>query len=292
MDIDSTMLYRRSAELNYDITCTTKRIPRFNSLYDYDTVRNYLLSQREIINTLVSRYIEENDIDNAMVCLDDFLKKAHKAPGASLKKQKMIGNNIIMDRVNNSFHKYRNMLTLQSGNENELEGALNRYINDRKALLYEVVKKESDAWQRIIKNNDHKDLWAKIDWKGNYSSRKPTQHPSIEEFQSYFSDLYDCSNNKELENISGLHSDITIPVLDQPIDINEVNGCLKDMKNGGFDFNIPVLSILVNSFSVILLLILNFMLYIKYPLHLALSILCVIPKKGNLLLPKILEVYK
>ena len=130
------------------------------------------------------------------------------------------------------------------------------------------------------------DLWAKIDWKGNYSSRKPTQHPSIEEFQSYFSDLYDCSNNKELENISGLHSDITIPVLDQPIDINEVNGCLKDMKNGGFDFNTPVLSILVNSFSVILLLILNFMLYIKYPLHLALSILCVIPKKGNLLLPK------
>ena len=78
IDIDSTMLNRRAAELNYDITCTTKRIPRFYSLYDYDKVRNYLLSQREIINTLVSRYIEENDIENAMVCLDDFLKKSSK----------------------------------------------------------------------------------------------------------------------------------------------------------------------------------------------------------------------
>ena len=61
-------------------------------------------------------------------------------------------------------------------------------------------------------------------------------NPSIEEFQSYFSDLYGLivvilTNNKELENIPGLHSDITIPVLDKPVDINEVNGCLKDVKN-------------------------------------------------------------
>ena len=28
LDIDSTMLYRRAAELNYDITCSTKRIPK------------------------------------------------------------------------------------------------------------------------------------------------------------------------------------------------------------------------------------------------------------------------
>ena len=58
------------------------------------------------------------------------------------------------------------------------------------------------------------------------------------------------------------------------------------MKKGGFDFNIPVLQILANHFSVALLLILNFILYVKYPIHLALSILCVIPKKGNLSLPK------
>ena len=160
------------------------------------------------------------------------------------------------------------------------------YVSDRKAIHYEVLNKESDSWQLVIKNNVRKDLWEKYDWKGSYSSKKTTQHPSIEEFQSYFSNLYDCGNNKELGNISGLHSDITIPVLDQPIGINEVNWCHKDMKNGGFDFDIPVLAILVNYFSVILLLILNFMLYIKYPLHLALSILCVIPKKGNLLLPK------
>ena len=73
----------------------------------------------------------------------------------------MVSSNITMDRVNKSFHSYRNMLTMQSGDENELEAALNRYINDRKALHYEVLKKESDSWQLIIKNYDHKLLFIK-----------------------------------------------------------------------------------------------------------------------------------
>ena len=117
MDIDSTMLYRRAIELNYDITCTIKRIPRFKRLYDCDKVRNYLLSQREMINTSVSRYIEKNYIENAMVILDEFLQKAHKIPGASLKKRKMISSNFTMDRVNKSFDSYRNMLNTQPGDE-------------------------------------------------------------------------------------------------------------------------------------------------------------------------------
>ena len=49
-------------------------------------MRNYLLSQREMINASVSRYIEENHIENALVILDEFLQKAHTAPGSSLKR--------------------------------------------------------------------------------------------------------------------------------------------------------------------------------------------------------------
>ena len=72
--------------------------------------------------------------------------------------------------------------------------------------------------------------------------------------------------------------------MDQPIDVAEIEGSIKDMKNGGFDFNLPIL--LSKYFSSMLILLLNFMLYIKYPIHSALSILCVIPKKGNLKMPK------
>ena len=36
-----------------------------------------------------------------------------------------------------------------------------------------AIKKESDSWQLIIKNNDHEDLWAKIDWKDNIHQRNP-----------------------------------------------------------------------------------------------------------------------
>ena len=70
-----------------------------------------------MINTSVSRFREE-------VILDDFLQKAHKAPGASLKKRKMISSNNTMGRVNKSFDNYRNMLTMQSGDESELKGTV------------------------------------------------------------------------------------------------------------------------------------------------------------------------
>ena len=81
-----------------------------------------------------------------------------------------------------------------------------------------------------------------------------------------------------IKDISKLQSNVPIPVLDQPIDVGEIEGSIKDMKNGCFDFNLPILLILSKNFSSMLILLLNFILYIKYPIHLALSILCVIPK--------------
>ena len=65
-----------------------------------------------------------------------------------------------------------------------------------------------------------------------------------------------------------LESNVTVPVLDQPITSYEMIDSFKDMKNGGFDFNQPILSILCTHFSVVMLLILNFLLYVKYPIHL------------------------
>ena len=91
------------------------------------------------------------------------------------------------------------------------------------------------------------------------------------------------NDNKDTEDenaISNLQApEIHIPVLDEPINENEMYKAVNDMKSGGFDYNKQIISILVGTFSLTMLMILNFMFSIRYPLHLALSMLTVIPKK-------------
>ena len=111
------------------------------------------------------------------------------------------------------------------------------------------------------------------------------QHPSVDEFCNYFEDLYSCEKD-EVTKISSLQTNVSIPILDDPISVPEVDEALKSMKNGGYDYNLPVLYILFTCFTNSLLLLLNIFFFTKYPIQLALSLLTVIPKKGSMLLPK------
>ena len=61
------------------------------------------------------------------------------------------------------------------------------------------------------------------------------------------------------------------------------------MKKSGYDYNLPALGIIISSFSAVVLIILNLMFLIKYPLSLAISLLSMIPKKGNL---KFMKIYR
>ena len=67
---------------------------------------------------------------------------------------------------------------------------------------------------------------------------------------------------------------------------NEKFQAFKDMKKSGFDYGLPVLAALVGSFPLLLVTIFNVMFFMKYPMSLACSLLSLIPKKGNLSLPK------
>ena len=88
----------------------------------------------------------------------------------------------------------------------EREIALISYLRERKSVHFEVLKKESESWTSLT--ND-KSLWSRIDWKGNYSRKKPVKHPSVNEFQLFFEDLYSCDND-ELSKKSNLQSNVNI----------------------------------------------------------------------------------
>ena len=129
-------------------------------------------------------------------------------------------------------------------------------------------------------------LWSYIDWKGNVGRKKASSSPSLQEFEVFFEDLYKCDNLDELKEIMNLESDVHVPVLDDPISGPEIHEAFNGMKKAGFDYNLPILNVLVTYFMLLLVRIMNMMFYVGYPVSLACSLLSIIPKKGNLLLPK------
>ena len=157
----------------------------------------------------------------------------------------------------------------------ERDNALNSYLTARKEVNYKVLKRENEAWSSLV-TGDGKSLREKIDWNG-----KPLEHPSVNEFQCFSEDLYKSQDVDDLSKIANLQSNVSIPVLDDPISDHEINHAVKSMTNGGFN-----LLIMTSCFSHVILLLLNFIFFVRYPVHLALSLLSIIPKKGNLLLPK------
>ena len=156
-----------------------------------------------------------------------------------------------------------------TSSDNQREIALNSYLHERRSVHYEVLKKETELWSFLVTDNDAKALWSKIDWKGNYTRKKPSRHPTILEFQNFFQDLYTCEDRNENVNISNLQSCITISVVDDPISKNDVDEAVKSMKNGGFDYNLPILLILTSCLSNTVLLLLNFIFFVRYPVNLA-----------------------
>ena len=282
----ASMLYKRAVELNFDITKPVVKVSRFKGTYDYDKVKEKLVAGRIEIITTINDLVEKQDIESALHYLDGQLQIAHKAPECKQKMKKPDLSLHSMSKVNDSFHDFRKVMGDPTSTGDECDAALNRYLHERSCVHFEVLKKESDAWSSVIAENDSSSLWAKIDWKGNYSRKQPTQHPSVDEFQCFFEDLYSSTDKDECAKINELKSNVTIPLLDDPISEQETEEALNCMKNGGFDYNLPILVILFSCFSQTLLLLLNFIFLVKYPIHLAVSLLSIIPKKGNLLLPK------
>ena len=191
-----------------------------------------------------------------------------------------------MDDANSAFDEYMCALGDPTVSDDILKVKLENYKFRRKALTANVMNEEAKKWDDVIKENDSKRFWSYVDWKGNVFGKKELKTPSMQEIEVFFEDLYKCQNQNELYDIFGLETDVCIPVLDDPITENEVQAAFKDMKKSGFDYGMPVLSMLVKSFSLLLVTIFNVMFFVKYPMSLACSLLSIIPKKGNLSLPK------
>ena len=285
VDPSISELLKRAVDLNYE-HCTTSEVEfaKLRGTFDYDKITNNIIQKRDNIESDINRKLNEDDLPGAIDLLDEHIKSAHK--GARKIYVHPTVDTIVMDKANEAFDNYIKTQADKDASENEIQAALDNYIKERKFVTKEIMKLDAKKWNDILKSSDKRSFWSYIDWKGKLKSKKAINSPSMNEFETFFEDLYKCPNQRELIELMEIESNVSVPVLDQPISMEEVNDAWKDMKKSGYDFKLPILNVLITYFSLMIVNLMNMIFYIKYPMSLSYSLLSLIPKVGNLMLPK------
>ena len=182
--------------------------------------------------------------------LDRKIKVAHKSHKI---RPATVAKSIDMDTANKAFDEYIKSLEDVSSSAELLDASLQRYKTARKTITKEILKDDAKQWDDVLKNNDARSFWRYVSWKGELRNKRHLKSPSLKEFEVFFEDLYKCKNQNELREMMMLDTDVYIPILDDPIDENEMKTAVKDMKKSGYDYNLPIIRILVTWYSLLII---------------------------------------
>ena len=162
---------------------------------------------------------------------------------------------------------------------------LKQYQEARNLLNKNICKEHEKKFTDILKSNNTKKLWNEINWSGKYKA--PQQNMiHVDTMADYFEQLYQPLDAKEEKEFDSLHTEMYIPITDDPITHREVVDAAQKMKKGGWDYSMNVLKLSIEVLSGFLILLFNTCFFVAYPVKLTLSILHALPKKGNLKLLK------
>ena len=159
------------------------------------------------------------------------------------------------------------------------------YQKSRKNLYNCVGKAYTLHWRKLETNNDGKQLWNSINWKGEFHNQRPPNAPDIVSLKKHFEELY-STHADDQQLISELQSDVYIPVLDDPINSQEIDEAVAKMKKGGYDYTQQALNVMLQVAKPLIILIMNMIFSLAFPMKLASAMLSALPKKGNLSLTK------
>lgn len=85
-------------------------------------------------------------------------------------------------------------------------------------------------WERLLANNDEAQVWRAINWHGevNHTPSQTASVPTDQQFKEYFEEILNPENVDPIDD--DLHSNVYIPVLDDPITPQEVSDQLRKLK--------------------------------------------------------------
>lgn len=85
-------------------------------------------------------------------------------------------------------------------------------------------------WERLLDNTDDLQLWRAINWKGEYDNDiKPDCCPVEDEFKCFYERNFNPPSVVKLSECN-FNSNVTIPILDNPISPEEVQQQIKHLK--------------------------------------------------------------
>ena len=97
-----------------------------------------------------------------------------------------------------------------------------------KASRYSPVTPPADAivsrWERLLNAADDRRMWQAIDWRGNYKDNNMDDNnvcPTDEDSKEFYEEVYNPHGVECLEP-ADFQTNVTIPVLDDDITVNEV----------------------------------------------------------------------
>ena len=279
--ISCANILRRVKDVNYEFDPHLFIPKRFLSNYNSTLFKNFLQNNFADSENSILHELDKNNINNEFMVLDNYLSDTHGAPKMKIDKKESVSTTV-MENANVAFSNYCKCLIAGS---DDIRTAQTRYQSARNAVTKDMYTKEHQRWESCIRGRESKNLWDMINWKGTMPKNQ-AQSPTTEELAIYYKNLYGSVNPDESEKIDQLKSKTYIPVLDDPITRSELDEAIKKMKKGGYDYKIDVIEVISTIMSPLLLILLNIMFYVSYPVNLAISLLTAIPKKGDSILPQ------
>ena len=274
--INCSFLLRRAKELNYEYNPQSEKLVRFLSSYDYNIFENVLRKRFSGIDRVCREELGVENIDNALRHIDRNISDIYKL--SKVRRKEKSCESDVMNKANENVVRLQKCI---NGERNEnFDDILHQYQESRNAISKQIFSNENQKWFELMNNKNSKELWGKIDWKGDMSA-KVYQPPVFEDLAVFFEELYKNDTN-DIEKIKELKTDVYDSSLDDPITKKEMDDAMSKMKNGGYDHRIDVFKIMVNVMNPLLLLLLNMLFFVAYPVKLAISFLSALPKKGNL----------
>ncbi len=273
--IQCAFLLKRARDLNYEYDPHKESIKRY--LASYDTVK-FENNLREIFPSMdrhCRKLLNEGNINDVIHHIELSIDKVYRNSKVIQVANRIEDN--IMQEANLNFKNLRKCITDKKDNFDEI---LQQYQESRNKISKEIFCAENGRWNELIANKDSKKLWEKISWKGD-TSNNVFQAPMFEDLTAFFEDLY-TNESKDLDKIEGLVTDTYEPALDDPITTEEIDLAMNSMKNGEYDHRIGIFKIMKKIMNPLILLLLNTLFFVAYPIKLAISLLSALPKVGDL----------
>ena len=272
--IDAHMLLLRAKELD-DEHRTGTRINQFR--YDID-INSASRQLNDVIPSLMNS-IATQSIDNTLQQLQNHLHPILKSNRVTKKRENERQISPDFNECNTLYNRFQEA---RQGNvdDSELNKALVEYQEARKKLNKDICSQHEKHYKSILDKNDTQKLWKEINWSGKYKNQEVSIH--VDTMADYFEKFYEPLDTNECKEFDALHTNMNIPITDDPITAAEIMSAAHKTKKGGYDYSLSVLQLFTGILLPFITLLLNSCFFVSYPNELALSILCAIPKKGNL----------